>query len=310
MSVYTPISQNQLENYLTQYSVGSLIHFSGIQAGIENTNYRIKTSSGHFILTIFETLTAEELSCYLQLISHLEQLNFPAPKPYLCNTQQFINPLAGKPATLFSCLPGRSIEHPSTAQCFEIGQYLATLHLLGSSSNFNQQNSKNINGCQQVFNTIEPFLSKQHTALLSSELNYQSCYTLPDLPKGIIHGDLFKDNVLFNHGKITGILDFYNACSDYLLFDIAITCNDWCVENGTVKQQQMSALLSGYQSIRALTDNEKMHLTVFFRLAALRFYLSRLEHQLNPKQGELTLEKDPMVFKHLLETYRTKDVIL
>jgi len=310
MSVYTPVSQQKLQKFLALYSLGSLIKFSGIQAGIENTNYRVSTSQGDFILTIFESLTSQELPCYLKLLTHLSQSNFPAPHPQICKASVIINTLEGKPAALFECLPGQSIETPSITQCSEIGEYLAKLHLFNQSSGFYKKNPKNLMGCQEIFNKISPSLNKEDKDLLHSELNFQSTYPLPALPKGIIHADLFKDNVLFVQGHISGILDFYTACHDYFLFDIAVTCNDWCVENGSVNQQKLKALFSGYQSIRMLNQDEKKHLTVIFRLAALRFWLSRLEHNLNPKDSELTLEKDPLIFRRLLEYYRTEGVIL
>jgi len=215
-----------------------------------------------------------------------------------------------KPATLFSCLPGQSIDAPSTSQCNEIGSYLAKLHQLSSSTEFYKKNAKNLSGCQQIFNQLKSLLTETDIHLLQAELNYQSNYILPDLPKGVIHADLFKDNVLFNQGHISGILDFYNACNDYFLFDIAVTGNDWCVVNGVLDHQKLSAFILGYQTIRQLTENEKKHITAFFRLAALRFWLSRVEHQLNPKTGELTLEKDPLVFKQLLIDYTSEPIKL
>jgi len=310
MSVYTPINHQQLEQFLQQYTLGSLIQFSGIQAGIENTNYRVSTSTGDYILTLFETLAELELPAYLSLIKHLNESGFPAPKPYYCMGKRYINNLAGKPATVFSCLSGKSIESPSHSQCSEIGGYLAKLHQLSSSIDFNKQNAKSISGCQYIFKQINSQLPETDIQLLTAELNYQSNYPLPNLPQGIIHADLFKDNVLFEQGRISGILDFYNACGDYFLYDIAVTCNDWCVANESLDQQKFKAFISGYQMIRPLTEDETIHLTVFLRLAALRFWLSRIQHRLSPKHGELTLEKDPLVFKRLLQYYRTETINL
>jgi len=304
MSVYTPIHLQQLQHFLNLYSLGRVLHYSGIQAGIENTNYRVTSSQGDFIVTIFESLSSEELSSYLVLLNHLNKSDFPSPKPYICSENNFINSLADKPAAVFNCLPGHSIERPSIDQCTEIGQYLAQLHMTSQSSGFDKYNLKNIIGCQQVFNKIKENLSGRDVELLTSELDFQLNYSVPDLPRGVIHADLFKDNVLFNKGSISAILDFYNACNDCFLFDIAITCNDWCIDNGAINQQKFKALLSGYQSIRILNDDEQKHLTFYLRLAALRFYLSRLEHQLNPKEGELVLKKDPLIFRSLLEYYR------
>lgn len=304
MSVYTTVSQQQLKDFLALYTLGNLISFKGIKDGIENTNYTVTTTQGNFVLTIFESLTAKELPCYLLLLNHLSQNNFPAPKPQKCIKKQYVNTLIAKPAALFNCLPGHSVESPSPSQCEEIGEYLAKLHECSKKYDFQKQNSKNLEGCQSVFDNIRHALDKDDIKLLDSELKFQATYALPVLPRGLIHADLFKDNVLFNNGRISGVLDFYNACNDYFLFDIAVTCNDWCIDNGIINPQKIKALLSGYAKIRALNDNEKKHLAVFLRLAALRFCLSRREHLLNPKKAELTLVKDPLVFSRLLEYHR------
>jgi len=310
MSVYTLVNQRQLEDFLNIYSLGTLIHYTGIQAGIVNTNYLMATTQGEFILTLFESLTVKELPCFLLLLDHLCHNNFPAPQPQTCKAGHKLSSLNGRPAALFKRLPGQSIDSPSIVQCTELGEYLAKLHLCCKHYNINKQNPKNLAGSQSVFNKIKSQLSKDDIVLLNSELNFQSTYVLPELPRGIIHADLFKDNVLFERGRISGIVDFYDACTDSFLFDIAVTCNDWCVENETINQQKLNAFLSGYQKHRPLHDDEVKHLPVFLRLAALRFWLSRLDHQLKPKAGELTLFKDPLVFRHLLEYYRANTLIV
>ena len=304
MSVYTTVSQQQLKDFLALYPLGNLISFKGIKDGIENTNYKVTTTQGNFILTIFESLTAKELPCYLLLLNYLAQIDFPAPNPQKSEKGQYLSTLIGKPAALFNCLSGYSIENPSHSQCEEVGAYLAKLHLCSDKHDFQKPNSKNLAGCQSVFNKIRSSLSKDEIRLLISELSFQASYSFPVLPQGLIHADLFKDNVLFNNGRISGILDFYNACNDYFLFDIAVTCNDWCIDNEIINQKKVEALLCGYSKIRQLNDDERKHFTVFLRLAALRFWLSRLEHLLNPKEGELTLAKDPLVFRRLLEYHR------
>ena len=305
MSVYTHTSRPQLEKFLDHYSIGSLKYFSGIQAGIENTNYAITSTKGKFILTLFESFSIKELPCYLELLNYLCQNNFPSPKPQTSVSAQLLTTLNNKPAALFTCLPGCSIDNPSINQCYEIGQYLAKLHLCTEQYHFNKPNKKNMTAWLTVFDKIKHHLTNDHVKLLSSELNFQSTHALPVLPQGTIHGDLFRDNVLFEKNQVSGILDFYNACTDYLLFDIAITINDWCIEDSVIHQQKFKALLSGYQKFRVLQSDEKKHLPIFLRRAALRFYLSRLNHQLNPKKGVLILAKDPEVFRQLLENHRT-----
>lgn len=305
MSVYTRINQQQLENFLLHYSLGEVVDFTGIQAGIENTNYAVSTTQGEFILTIFEVLTAKELHSILDLVKHLSRNDFPAPEPQVSKQGVFLNSFKDKPAALFKRLSGCSILNSSKEQCEQIGIQLARLHQCGKAFRFPRQNQKKLAGCQSVFQEIRPKLTKDDIVLLDSELNFQFSCTLPNLPQGTIHADLFMDNVLFHQGRISGILDFYNACTGYFLFDIAVTCNDWCVEKGAFNRQKFLSLLSGYQKIRMLNEDEKQYLTVFLRLAALRFYLSRLEHQLNPKVGDLTLEKDPFIFSQLLQYHRS-----
>ncbi len=310
MSVYTHITQRQLNDFLEHYSVGRLKQFAGIQASIDNTNYTVMTSQGEFILTLFESITQTELPYYLDLMHHLCQNDFPVPNPQACKTSQFIKTLNNKPTVLFSRLAGKSVENPTIQQCHQIGEHLARLHLCSQSYHFNKPNVKNLAGCQTVFNKIKSNLSKKDISLLNSEINFQSTYSLPALPKGTIHADLFRDNVLFDKSRISGILDFYNACTDYLIFDIAVTINDWCIEKAKINQQKFNSFLSGYQKTRTLQKDEKKHLVIFLRLAALRFYLSRVYHQLNPKEGMLTLTKNPLPFCRLLENYRTNPELL
>jgi len=304
MSVYTTVNQQQLEDFLSQYSVGSLVEFSGIQAGIENSNYVIVTSQGKFVLTLFESLTTQQLTGYFSLLNHLGQQGFPSPRPQLQNNDSFITTINNKPAALFNHLSGSSVHKPSTEQCAEVGSYLAKLHIYTRHSHFQQANIKNLNGCQSVFTKISPYLRKEEINLLRSEFDFQLDLSLPQLPMGIIHADLFKDNVLIQHVHISGILDFYNACTDYYIFDIAVTCNDWCTEAGGINQLKFDALLNGYEKVRPLSVDEIDYLPIFLRRAALRFWLSRIEHQLNPKPGELTSVKDPLAFRQLLEYHR------
>jgi len=310
MSVYTSISPRQVEEFLSHYSLGTLIHYTGIQAGIENTNYAITTTQGEFILTLYESFTAIEISCFLLLLNHLCQNNFPTPQPQIAKAGQTLSSLNSKPVALFNRLPGHSIVTPSILQCAEIGEYLAKLHLCSKQFNFAIQNPKNLAVCQSVYCNIKSQLAINDIALLDSELNFQTTYFAPELPRGIIHADLFKDNVLFEQGGISGTVDFYNACTDYFIFDIAVTCNDWCEQNDSINQQKLNAFLSGYHKIRPLLDEEIIHLPEFLRLAALRFWLSRLQHQLKPKAGELILLKDPLVFRRLLEYHRANTLIV
>jgi homoserine kinase type II len=303
VSVYTRISYQQLEHLLSKYSLGTLISFSGIQSGIQNTNYAVNTTQGRFILTIFESLTKQEIPPFLDLLCYLCLNNFPAPKPQIDQVGRDIVSINEKPAAIFICLVGRSIDKPSIRQCGEIGEYLAKMHVCSKDSTFQVENTKDLSACQAIFDRIRPALNRRENLLLKSELAFQAEYLLPDLPQGIIHADLFRDNVLFYKGCVSGILDFYNACRGYFIYDIAIACSDWCTEEGVVNQKKINAFRAGYEKVRELTKEEDVHFSVFLRRAVMRFWLSRLEHQVNPKKGELTLAKDPVVFQTLLEHY-------
>ncbi len=310
MSVYTSINQQQLEPFLQQYELGDLLQFSGIQAGIENTNYRLTTTQGDFILTLFEGHNKTELFDYLSLIEYLHKSAYPAPKPFYDNKGRMIHKLADKPAVIFTCLPGESVKQVSTLHCQQIGRYLAELHLLAGKSGFYKENAKNLAGCQRIYTQIASCLDSQDRELLLTELAYQQQYSEIELPRGIIHADLFRDNVLFDQQQVTGVLDYYNACEDYYLYDIAVTCNDWCVENTQIDSAKLQAFLTAYQQCRELLEEEKKHFQCFLRLAAMRFWLSRLQHQVQSRPADLTLSKDPLEFKCLLQYYQAETIKL
>ena len=304
MSVYTTINQQQLDNFLSFYSIGSAINFRGIKAGVENTNYFVTTTKGEYVLTIFEFITAEGLPFYLDLMQRLSQNNLPVPTPQKSQDGHFFYLLAGKPAALFNRISGKSITHPSALQCTEMGGYLAKLHLISSLNKAVNKASTALTKIHTVFNQIKLELSVQDITLIESEFVFQDKYALIKLPIGIIHADLFKDNVLFEQGHISGILDFYDVCEDSFLLDIAIACNDWCVKDSTTSQDKLESFLAGYSKVRALTGDEREYLPVYLRLAALRFWLSRLSRQLTPKKSDLTLEKNPEEFRQLLQSLR------
>lgn len=304
MSVYTQINQQQLSDFLALYSIGTAVDFKGIEAGVENTNYFVTTTQGKYVLTIFETITAKELPFYFNLLQRLGGNNLPVPTPQKSQSDCFSHLLAEKPAALFNRILGSSITNPSENQCAEMGGYLAKLHL---SSSLNQSDKKKPSALvksQAIFNTIKSTLATQDVTLIESELAFQEANIPLNLPSGIIHADLFKDNLLFYQGKISGILDFYDAYHDCFVLDIAITCNDWCVEKSLINQDKLEAFLIGYSKARVLTKDEAAYLPLYLRLAALQFWLSRLSRQLSKKNSALTIKKDPAVFRKLLQSYR------
>lgn len=305
MSVYTSLSRAQIELFLSLYQLAPLSSYAGISAGIENTNYLLNTAQGDFVLTLYEHFKADEVSPYLQLLAQLGQYKNYYPVPLKDSQQKYLQQLSGKPAAIFRCLPGESVLQVSTRQCQAVAGALAQFHLSSPSIEFSKKNPRNIEWIQETAQKISSHLSRQDSILLQDELKYQLKYTAQNLTQGIIHADLFKDNVLFVGDKLTGMLDFYAACCDCYLLDVAISLNDWCVdERGVFVRAQQDVFMQAYKQVRAISTGEEQWLSLFLRRACLRFWLSRLEHKIYPRAGEITQQKDPELFKKLLLQHR------
>ncbi len=304
MAVFTRVTESDLATWLKNYSLGQPLELQGITSGIENTNYFVTTSVGRFVLTLFEKLAARELPFYVNLMSHLSRHNVPCPSPMLNNSAQFISELNGKPACIVSRLPGKSLTQPGTTHCSAIGKVLGQLH--NATQDFTET-MPNARGSAWRLHTAQqttPFLSPQDTLLLSSEIKFHQKHTLSALPQGVIHADLFRDNVLFDGAKIGGLIDFYFACNDCLLYDLAITVNDWCVSaDHTLDKARTQALLQAYHAVRPLKEEERDAWSTALRVAALRFWLSRLHDMHLPRNSELVHAHDPNKFKHILQQH-------
>lgn len=302
MSVYTAIEHDELERFLAGFPVGELVTYQGITAGIENTNYFVDTTDRHLVLTIFESLEATDVPFFLDLMAHLAEHDVPCPHPLADEHGQYLHRIKGKPAALVNRLPGGSIDQPDVEDCAAVGRELARLHLAGQSFDRQRENSRGPRWWRDTARVVMPYLSEADAALLKKELYHQSLFRLNDLPRGIIHGDLFRDNVLFDtDGTLTGIIDFYYACHDVLLFDVAVTVNDWCSDStGELNLGLAASLLRAYGEVRPFTAIERGAWTVLMRSAALRFWLSRLYDQNFPRPGPITHIKDPTVFKRVL----------
>lgn len=302
MSVFTTVSPDDLQRWLQDYAVGELRELRGIAAGIENTNYFVTTSAGCYVLTLFEKLTAQELPFYLNLMAHLAEHGVPSAHPVANRSGHYLGTLKGKPAALVARLDGSDVSAPTAAQCAAVGAVLARLHLAGESYPATMDNPRGPKWWTGVLPDILPFLPAPEAALLQDEVRFQSQYRFSDLPRGAIHADLFRDNVLFAGDHVAGVIDFYFACTDVLLYDIAITVNDWCIAtDGALDIKRTRALLDAYAAVRPYTAVERGAWPVMLRAAALRFWVSRLYDFHLPRAGELTHAKDPGHFRRILE---------
>ncbi len=300
MSVYTVVDRPELEAFLAHYSHSNLIDFQGISAGIENTNYFVTTEKGEYVLTLFEQHSAEELDYFLELMAFLAEHGVPSAHPVADDQGDYLRTLKGKPAALVQRLPGKSVERPSAAHCRILGAELGRIHRVGQDFPQRRANSRGPHWWLQTAKKLQPLLDAEDRQLLESELTFQSDYHFEALPRGVIHADLFRDNALFVDERLTGIIDFYYACDGLLLYDLAITVNDWCISDGVLDEERLRALLQGYRQQRPFQPCEADAWPVIIRAAALRFWLSRLNDLHFPREGEITHSKNPDVFKQIL----------
>jgi homoserine kinase type II len=305
VSVYTAVSEARLSEWLQRYSVGRLAALEPIQSGIENTNYFVTTSQGRYVLTLFERLPAAELPFYIDLMAHLARHGIPCPAPIADLSDRYLGELNGKPAALVTRLPGKSIERPGVAECGELGMLLARLHLAARSYPGYLENPRGPKWWKFAAAEVRQFLAQSHAGLLESELRFQGEQRFPDLPRGPVHADLFRDNALFEHGRVSGVIDFYFAGVDCLVYDVAVCANDWCLadpqKDARLDVPRTRALLEGYHAVRPLEGAEREAWPAILRAAALRFWLSRLYDFHLPRPGMLVHAHDPEHFRRVLE---------
>lgn len=302
MSVFTTLSLDEVRQWLAPFNVGELHTLRGIAAGITNTNYFVETSQARFVLTVFEKNDFDELPYFVRLMTHLSRHGILCPTPIVDAAGIALQRIHGKPALMVSCLKGTDVSQPNLTQIEAVAHTLARMHV--ASAGFHEQ-SHNQRGqgwrvmtAQQVMPKLAPV--QQH--LLQEELDFQHGLDLSGLPHGVIHGDLFRDNVLFDGDALGGFIDFYYACHDVLAYDVAIAVNEWCVEaaTGMFVDEKLATFMNAYQSVRPFTAVEKSAWPALLRRAALRFWLSRLYDFYYPVAGELTHAKDPAHFERVL----------
>ena len=301
MSVYTSVNIKELKIWLQDYAFDDLTDYQGIKSGITNTNYFLMTVHDRFVLTLFEKNTIEDLPYFVDLMSHLATHSFLCPKPILKKNGTALSILKNKPALIVTCLKGKEVTNPEVNHCKAVGKSLAELHVKSANFVAQHQNTRDLSWIKKTAETLFNELPQDESKLLREEILYQEKQNYK-LPKSTIHGDLFKDNVLFLNNEVSGFIDFYYACTDYLILDVAIAVNDWCVNSdGSFDESRLNAFLDAYKKIRSFNDNEDRAWNDLLRLASLRFWVSRLNDFYHAEEGELTFIKDPNHFKKILK---------
>lgn len=304
MAVFTTVTEAELTTWLSDYSLGQLLSLQGIASGIENTNYFVTTSNGRFVLTLFEKLSAYELPFYLNLMAHLARHGIPCPAPMANRHNQFLGLLNNKPACIVSRLAGKSSTTPNLSQCAAMGSMLGQMHIAGMSFSQVMPNPRGNTWRITTTPLVLPFVQPHQVNLLEDEIALHAQRSNSSLPQGIIHADLFRDNVLLNQDSVGGLIDFYFACTDDLLYDIAITVNDWCMNaDEHLDVDRTQAFLRAYHAVRPLQAGEQAAWPLMLRLAALRFWLSRLFDLHLPRDGELLHTHDPEHFERILKNH-------
>lgn len=306
MAVFTQVPLKDARTLVRRLQLGELQALRGIEGGIENTNYFLTTDQGEFVLTLFERLTAEQLPFYLHLMKHLAHAGIPVPDPRADKHGEILHTVCGKPAALVNRLSGKSELAPQPVHCAAVGDMLARMHLAGRDYERQQPNLRGLPWWNETVPVVLPYLAPEQAALLQSELAYQnhvaasSAYTA--LPRGPVHADLFRDNVMFDGEALTGFFDFYFAGVDTWMFDLAVCLNDWCIDQSTGSHDAVraGAMLRAYQAVRPLTAAERELLNAMLRAGALRFWISRLWDFHLPREASLLKPHDPTHFERVL----------
>ena len=309
MAVYTKLSKFELVEFFSKYNLGDLLNYSEIKEGIENTNYFIQTSKGKFILTLYEKRIEEkDLPFFISLMKNLNGKNFPAPDPIINKNGNYISEIAKKKAAVMSFLDGKAKKILSANECYEIGTYTGKLHLITKNLSGSRENKLSVDSWRNIYTKVKKDCSKIHpnlSEIIEKNLQQIEKNWPKNIPSGIIHADLFPDNIFFKNNKISGIIDYYFSCYDTYAFEIAICLNALCFEgtneNLSFNVTKAKKFIDGYSTIRKLTKNEKESLIILCKGAAMRFLLTRVFDYLNLVDGAIVKIKDPIEYLKRLE---------
>jgi homoserine kinase type II len=310
LAVYTDITEDDLRNFLIQYDVGSLTSYKGIAEGVENSNFLLHTTKDPLILTLYEKrVEKSDLPFFLGLMQHLAAKGLSCPLPLPRKDGELLGELSGRPAALISFLEGMWLRKPEAKHCREVGKALAAMHLAGEGFEIKRPNALSVDGWKVLWDKSEDRADEVEKGLkqeIRPEIDYLAAHWPKDLPAGVIHADLFQDNVFFLGDELSGLIDFYFACNDLLAYDVSICLNAWCFEkDGAYNVTKGKALLEGYQSVRPLSEAELDALPLLARGSALRFFLTRLYDWLTTPAGALVVKKDPLEYLRKLRFHRS-----
>jgi homoserine kinase type II len=309
MAVYTDVGVEELAAFLGAYDLGDLLAYKGIAEGVENSNFLLHTSRGYYILTLYEKrVAASDLPFFLGLMEHLAARGLTCPQPVKNRAGETLGRLAGRPAAIVTFLDGMWIRRPSATHCAGLGGALAELHLAGADFSRTRANALSVAGWRALYETAKDRADGVQgglAAAIAAELDLLAGAWPGDLPQGVIHADLFPDNVFFLGDRLSGLIDFYFACTDTLAYDVAICLNAWCFEpDHAYNVTKGRALLQAYAARRALSDAERAALPLLARGAATRFLLTRLVDWLNVPAGALVKPKDPLEYYRKLRFHQ------
>ncbi|WP_416065621.1 homoserine kinase [Rhizobium sp. ZK1] len=309
MAVYTDIAEDDLKWFLTEYDAGTLLSYKGIAEGVENSNFLLHTSKAPLILTLYEKrVEKSDLPFFLGLMQHLAAGGLSCPLPLPRKDGALLGTLSGRPAALISFLEGMWLRKPEPKHCREVGKALAQMHVAGEGFALTRPNALSLEGWQTLWDKSEARADEVEFGLqneIRSDLDFLRTCWPKDLPAGVIHADLFPDNVFFLGDELSGLIDFYFACNDLLAYDVSICLNAWCFEkDGAYNITKGTQMLEGYQSVRPLSAQEIAALPVLSRGSALRFFLTRLYDWLTTPEGAMVTKKDPLEYLRKLRFHR------
>ena len=310
MAVYTDITEDELSGFLTAYDVGELTSYKGIAEGVENSNFLLHTTKASYILTLYEKrVDPGDLPFFLGLMQHLASRGLSCPLPLRRRDGSLLGELSGRPAAMVTFLEGMWLRKPQAQHCREVGKALAQLHLAGEGFPIRRANALSVKGWRPLWEKSvdrADEIEKGLSAEISRELPFLETHWPDDLPSGICHADLFPDNVFFLGDKLSGLIDFYFACNDFLAYDVSVCINAWCFEKDcSYNLTKGMALLEGYQSVRSLTAGEIAALPLLARGSALRFFLTRCYDWIMTPPGAMVTKKDPLEYLRKLRFHQS-----